>query len=637
MRLKSISLTNWLCFRGDHRIALEAGVHAVVARHEDDENRSNWLGKSSFLRAIRFLLEGRRPKGCKFEDDWITGGEMLGRVVGEYDNGLTVTRERPRGGPTVLTVSWVEDGEIKNARGDSAQSIIDKHTGVDDYDFSFFEQKGMASLIEATPGVLFKQASSWFGLEKIEDGQAILATRLSGLLNDHEKLQSSLLECERTVDAYDADAHRKKSEAVIKLESGLTEVREMFEHARTAESRRRAAEDLDALRLKSQRLREEMAKVDSKALKESWVRVSDELATSKVAANEALRKLNERRNLVAGNFDGVCPLTCDECPVKADVQLELTTRAHEVTALEQDLDAKRLIRDATSVALEEIVEEISAYKALKSDYTKVKERASLLSEQAADDDAEEDSTEESIDEIGETLSQLERDVVDAKADVRLCERMKTESEKAREELTDLKEQLADLEENIELHKAAVEVWRVSKRKVAEAALREIEHLTNSVLTDSSIDLAVEVSWSREHKNELAAQCDRCGASFPKSKRVKKCERCGVDRGAKIIDELTIEPSNTSGAADDLTGIAFKLAVAAWRRSRTVNLSVATLDEPLAYVDEANKKAFAAHIVSMLSSQYGFSQSFVTAHDRAVLETLPRRVEIIAGKEGSRFA
>lgn len=53
MRVSGLALSNWMPF-----IEPDAEVYAVVAEHAHDVGRSNWMGKSSLLAAVRFALFG---------------------------------------------------------------------------------------------------------------------------------------------------------------------------------------------------------------------------------------------------------------------------------------------------------------------------------------------------------------------------------------------------------------------------------------------------------------------------------------------------------------------------------------------------------------------------------------------------
>ena len=155
---------------------------------------------------------------------------------------------------------------------------------------------------------------------------------------------------------------------------------------------------------------------------------------------------------------------------------------------------------------------------------------------------------------------------------------------------------------------------------------------NAALREAGIDRSVGVTWAR-YGEGLASSCEECGAPYPSSTKVRECSWCGAKRGPKMVERLDIEPSDRSGAADDLAGIGVRLAASAWLRERKqIQWSNACIDEPFGSLDTANKRAIATHLTSMLGGKYGFVQTFVVAHDRIVTDALPRRIEVVGAKD-----
>src|SRR5258706_657278 len=105
MRLTTIRLRNWMCFGGDVSLeGLPSSSIAVVARFEDDKERSNWGGKTAVLEAIGWALLGGHRK--RTDDGVIFHGASSAFVELVFDGPLplSVRRSRPRGGPTLLEV-----------------------------------------------------------------------------------------------------------------------------------------------------------------------------------------------------------------------------------------------------------------------------------------------------------------------------------------------------------------------------------------------------------------------------------------------------------------------------------------------------------------------------------------------------
>ena len=148
MRISKLRIKNWLCFKGEHTLTLESKVYAVVARHEGDVERSNWLGKTSLLEAIDFALYGKHRH--RTEDEWITRGEGVGEVELELE-GIRILRTRQRGKRT--TLYYFEAGKTDGQSiQDEAQKKVDELVGLSAEDFKatcYFEQRQMAHLVLA--------------------------------------------------------------------------------------------------------------------------------------------------------------------------------------------------------------------------------------------------------------------------------------------------------------------------------------------------------------------------------------------------------------------------------------------------------------------------------------------------------
>jgi DNA repair exonuclease SbcCD ATPase subunit len=117
--------------------------------------------------------------------------------------------------------------------------------------------------------------------------------------------------------------------------------------------------------------------------------------------------------------------------------------------------------------------------------------------------------------------------------------------------------------------------------------------------------------------------------------VRQCATCGAERGNKLERKLRARVTPRSGGADDVGGVAIRLAANSWLRDRRQSQwSVACLDEPFAALDQHNRHAVARHLAALLGGRYGVEQAFITAHDPALLAGLPRRIVVRGGERGS---
>ena len=127
MILTGLRLTSFLCFKGDHELALQPGIYAVVAEREGDQRKSNAQGKSALLRAIRFVLTG--DSGADTEDEWISYGQPEGGVDAEFSDGTFASRTRKRGASTKLKVITPDGDGERELLDDEAQDFLNRLVG----------------------------------------------------------------------------------------------------------------------------------------------------------------------------------------------------------------------------------------------------------------------------------------------------------------------------------------------------------------------------------------------------------------------------------------------------------------------------------------------------------------------------
>ncbi len=164
MYIARIAIENFGPYRGRHELDLEPTVYGIVARHDADQGRSNWLGKTWLLAAVRYALHGRLPPGCEDADGWITHGEASGFVGLLLSDGTRVKRSRKRGKSSQLDVLH---GDDEHARQKAAQAVVDELVGLprDDFEASMVvAQKATARMVTDDPADRTKLIDGWLGL-----------------------------------------------------------------------------------------------------------------------------------------------------------------------------------------------------------------------------------------------------------------------------------------------------------------------------------------------------------------------------------------------------------------------------------------------------------------------------------------
>lgn len=634
IHVRTLEMHNWLCYRGLQRLELEPKAYAVVARRADNPESSNWAGKTSLVEAVHFALTGQHRH--RTEDEWITRGEKEGLVRVVLSDGLVITRERIRGKSTRLSVGKRLDGV--NAEQAEGERKIQAMLGLTEEDLMatcFFEQRQMARLILARPEERMRIISAWLRLEKLQ-----ACEERARIIVSESTAHASMLDAEMGRFSEQARGEgdvREVMRATLRVvECDLAEANaELAEvHADATEGRDLAqsvamARRFDEVVAEGQRARAEAAGMGNLAELGEQAKLAHQalLATSSEMA-ECRRLADQKRTLALGKFNGACPVSEGRtCPVTDTINGE-----REENAIAANAAAWRL--QEASLATQAAERTFRTVEAARQAQERVATRLETLRAEARRLKPHHDRASNVVLEDPEALQQRFRQ---AQERVARLVAARVEGEHALktydvevERLRKLRRDRAALDSTLEVRRAAFGILgkNGAQRRLAEGALGEIEAGANEMLTACGIDLRVGVSWAREGSG-FAKACDACGAAFPASTRVKRCERCGAARGPHLVNKLEVVLSDRSGAAEDLAGAAVQLSASAWLRAdRASGWSTALIDEPFGQLDGANRRAFAGHLATLLRGRYGFEQALVIAHHSSVLDALPGRIEIV---------
>lgn len=623
-----IELDNWGPFKGDHAIDLKPTVYAVVATHEDDPERSNWIGKTWFLSAVLFALTGSKPDQCRTEDDWITRGENHGGVRLTADDGTVIYRHRTRTRSTQLEVTF-KGGKVQKQKVAQENLYIAMGVGLADLEAtSFIRQKQISRLITADPSVRTDIVTSWVNLAPLQRAEAWVRTQLNDKLaalkaldpgecpaGDSDELEGMLAEANEHL----GNIRARRSQ----LQKQLATLNEWKSHADNAD-------ELADVKTEGKELKRT---VDATEVPDTDP-LEAEVAAAVEAKGRAMDREHELGTLMDGDWDGQCPLTCENCPAESEVRAMATSMELERNEAEIVLDEAVQTLDKAKAKLKAAREKADQRSRDEQKLVQLRDRAKRLlpSKRFIDEHGAPPGT----DEIVEELDILNEDIDEWAAhaaevtgkldDIKRHAKAAQKAEKRR----------AALEGEVRTHREAVAVLgrQGAQREVAESALQAIQRKANRLLVSAGLDLQVDVRWAREGRG-LATHCESCGAAFPTSLKVKTCDICGAERGPKLVEKLDIVPTDRSGAADDIAGLAFQLGAAAWLRAKRSALwSCTCIDEPFGALDTANVRALSTHLHTMIRSAYAFDQGFLVAHDAQVMDSLPARVQIYGSAEGS---
>jgi DNA repair exonuclease SbcCD ATPase subunit len=629
MHIVRIRTKNWMCFRGEHVLDLRPGAYAVVARAEDDADRSNGSGKTALLEIVLHALEGEHRK--RTEDEWITRGESSGENELTLSNGARILRSRSRGKRT--TLYYFPAGGGQPAMQDEAQRLIRELVGLSADDFRatcYLGQRQTARLVLAKSEERMSVVSSWLRLAPLERCEDAARTRASALAQrlqvvDVQRAQYRESLANASEDALQ-DALSLADNEGARANDRVTALTEEISSNAERVVAQRASQEYDEVVAEGTRLRADYEARDVGSLEKKLAEVERRLDVARSDFQAYSRDKSTKAVLARGDFDGRCPVAEIRCPATREINAQrVRNKRLFADATERAATADAVLIEVTGESTS-LAAEIQAAERIHVRLTALREQASRLKERRGGKGPQPEDPQVLRDALGkaqEALRMALERVAAAREALRLSREVRTRLEALDAEATRLGDDLATARE-------AVVVFGKSgaQRRVAESAMAEIEDGTNAILSACGVDLTVRVTWSREGQG-LARACDACGHPYPASARAKSCDRCHAGRGPQLIHRCEFELSDQSGGLEDLAGVGLQLSAATWlRRERDIAWSTALVDEPFGALDRANRRALGSHLAAMLSGRYGFEQSFVVAHSPDVLAAMPNCVEIV---------
>ncbi len=669
MHLTDVSLSNWKCFRGRQSVALKPVTYGIFARAEEDETRSNWLGKSSFIQAVRFALYGDHEEST--EDSWISRGEKSGEVSVTFSTGERIVRSRQLGKSTKLFLfSPNAKGTPDQLMGDEAQDAIVRIVGLSSVDFGatcYFEQKKMSQLVTMRAKDRADIVSEWLRLERVKQAESNAVQRLREHLSSKEKIDRAGESQRAVIDAAFAGIRadlapldqalppvesneqdrKQKTELLIraidvarvemaKSKSELADLETRRSEVARYQSLKKDSARYDALLVEGKAIDATIKERDEPRLARVVVEASSFSLSASITSAEHDKILHRLRVLKTQGFDGKCPVVDGvECPAKTEINERASKNGSDVADAASAGEKSRQVSASALKRLRDVQAELQAVQRMRAQLAAIKSQMEpLLSSRKELRKLQDPGDEEGL------RAEHERTTAECARRTTLEHRLSgalATIRRAQESLAALTGEYGSLVEQIATCREAVVVLgrQGAQKTIAEGALNEIEEESNDSLRSAGIPLTVQARWSREGSG-IAATCETCGSPFGRSAREKNCLRCGAARGANVVHGLDLVLSDYSGAAEDLAGGFFQLSASAWlRNDRMSSWGVALLDEPFGSLDASNRKALSAHLRALLTGRYGFEQALVIAHHGSVLDALQGRIQITSTPEGSR--
>ncbi len=639
--IAEIEFTNWMRYGGAHRVALAPEIYAVESRWHDDDDRSNWGGKTAFVSTIKFALFGEHPhsgQGAGSEDAWITNGQTEGVVKLTLSTGHRIERSRKRGSST--RVELHTPGAAQPAIGDAAQREIEALLGLGKKDFesTLYIGQGEASSFVTNTEERQNMVLDWGSLRPLQKSAKRASDALSAAVEKRESIARRITANEGVIASslpvtLAVDVVCKTPDEIENAILTLSE--EIKERQGTRDVLRRRREE----RIRWESLQHHLAQTakfeeDAKRAEEEAARlralVTPTVSTTEAmgAHQQALAQLNVKRRLAAGRFDGQCPVGSCECPITdaLNAAREANAKACEEAA-QVEREARALLEAQQKKNAQSSAEETAAHRA-ESRAAALREQAKRAAESKPTGPAPEAVPDAELLQVEQAITALtnHRAKLQTTLDLVRATQVKIDADRAEE-----KKLSAEI---VELRGSAVALGRSgAQRVIGQRMVRAIEEGANSELARCGVKLVVRVPWEREGADK-AKECDACGAPF-RDGRAKECPSCGAVRGKQLILGPFVSLSDRSGAAMALAGFTLRLAAASWlRQKRSSAWGTVVLDEVFGALDKTHRSAVASHLVTMLRGRHGFEQAFVISHERGTLDAMPARIIVRAGPQGS---
>jgi hypothetical protein len=624
--IAEIELRNWGPYRGEHVLKLQDKAYAIVARDEKDHDRSNGLGKSALIGAVRFALYGIRLDAMATEDDWITRGEPDGHVRLLLTDGTDIKRTRTRGKATRLSVK--REGLVL-ATQDEGERLVEQVVGYSAKDFEhgpFMRPRDIAKLVLCQPAERMRVVEAWLELAPLRAAFAHNAARMAAVVvpplppqaPDAVPLELAVLQAQY--------AH-KRAKARLFL---AQEVEEKVRTHRDIQAKRREREDVVQ---RGKLLVARLAEVGADAFVEQHARAVSDANSTLAKASVIHQRAQQVAPLARGQFDGKCPVAGIACPAKDAINASSEEhRATHAALLQEYRVADRKVV-AARVHQDELQSRGYARKANEEELRGLQARELRLRGEIEAAGVDPEPVDEAA--VSRELQEAARAEAEATQAVRAAEQTLLYGRQQAEESARGQQAIRAAEARLQpLREAALVLGpRGAQRRVAEPFLREIEQRANLALAQAGVDLQVKVQWEREGKDP-SPTCAACGDPFPSSARVKECSRCGASRGRNIVNELDFAFSNQSEGLEDIWGFVMRLAACAYlRRRRGAAWSTVLCDEPFARLDKSMRRAMSRAVVTMLAD-FGLRQSIVVSHSPDT-QAYPGVIVITRGVAGSR--
>jgi DNA repair exonuclease SbcCD ATPase subunit len=656
--LKSLKIKNFMRIKDAFIEFPLEGVFGILAQGKDDPDRSNFIGKTTTIEAIRYNLTGLSRASKETSLIHHNTDSMLTELVlldldsnAEY----TIKRGRAISGEGLLEYS---DSKLIGEKSEQAKNYLEQLLGMtpDDFDLTiFFKQSEINQFMNLGPSDKKKMLMNWQNNEHwIEKEKAVLRDlkdkkdelkmirlMIDNLNNDVGSLENlqqryakssiDLKLLQKEVNQLEVEFDKIKSIQKI-TESEALNAKRKYDNC--VEEYKKITDHLNSLSNIEDKINE-IEVVDSSELYEKQKAIISKLPMLEKSLDEKTKLFQKLIELNTG----LCPIlseSCDRIKLSDSDRLskekEIKDLKNSVLSFKQKYERISLeikTNESNKDKRQLLQNKLNKKSELEQLQLSLKTQAQTFKEIYLKYDATAASKEKELasnltTKKGE-LQSLSNQVAVLDEKIRVVEQNEKKADELRNKLQALSEQVDDL---------AYVAYMFGKNGIPsleiENSFQEIEDEINYILSQL-VDISLEFKPDRELK-AWEEYCLSCGFKYPKNYKKANCSECNEPRRRKRKDELAlnvIENGNESdfdmcsGGLKTLISLAVRTALTQLRkRQNKSNLNILFLDEIDSALDKTNKTHVVSLINNVLHKKLGFKQIFWISHDKNISHNVP---------------
>jgi DNA repair exonuclease SbcCD ATPase subunit len=671
MYIKSLSFKNFMRIKSATLDMQDKDIIGIIGKYDHDDKRSNYVGKSSILEAIRYAITGK-SRASKTQQLIHFGQDVMEIVlvlVSDDNEEFTIRRGCDVNGKSVLEVGW---GDKKR----EGQELINDILGIDDKDFDltfFFKQSEISQFMNLGSAEKKKMVMKWQkndhwidkekaaieDVKKLKDSIKVDEITLRNLelnLGDENTLQDQYGRTRVLISDCEAKLDNLKKELKQLNKNNTTKEaydKAVIEYKKLSREKPVVIDRLKKIADAKKRLDDVMADYSEedilakRDLYKQTVKEKSDLEAERNVLTKKLEKLTKHNS-------GMCPIIEEPCDRIKLTDEQLASMAQAIDGISKKIvktkQAENSILAGISVQ-EEKKAEIAKLNAIVSNEKEVKSQykhfSSLDEELSKIIKSYDIEAEEKIEDINlnieienKNLSKLNSELSVIKHKIDEIEKNRNNIEEIRTKISSRSEVLSDLQ---------YVAFMFGKNGIPsleiENSFQEVEDEINFILSHIDKNITVEFKPDRELQSweEL---CLSCGWKYPKGTKDHRCKVCSTPRSKKKKDELqlnVVQGHNEmsfdmcSGGLQTLVSLSVRIALTMMlKRQNNTKLNVLFLDEIDSALDEANKESIKSIVSTILVDKLGFRQVFWISHDKTISNSVPYTLLVKGYKEHSEL-